>query len=57
VPNPVPIDTGFNPRAAIGVSVLWDAPIGPLRFNFSRALKKESYDRERNFDLTISTQF
>ncbi|MFN4153283.1 MAG: outer membrane protein assembly factor BamA [Paracoccaceae bacterium] len=52
-----PIDTGFNPRAAVGVSVLWDAPIGPLRFNFSRALKKESYDKEQKFDLTISTQF
>ena len=51
------IDTGFNPRAAVGVSVLWDAPIGPLRFNFSRALKKEAYDKEQNFDLTISTQF
>lgn len=54
---PEPIDTGFNPRASVGVSVLWDAPIGPLRFNFSRALKKETYDRERNFDLTVSTQF
>lgn len=52
-----PIDTGFNPRAAVGVSVLWDAPIGPLRFNFSRALKKEDYDKEQNFDLTISTRF
>ncbi|RGP36070.1 outer membrane protein assembly factor BamA [Pseudotabrizicola alkalilacus] len=52
-----PIDTGFNPRAAVGVSVLWDAPIGPLRFNFSKALKKEDYDKERSFDLTISTQF
>ncbi|MDO8882939.1 outer membrane protein assembly factor BamA [Pseudotabrizicola sp.] len=52
-----PIDTGFNPRAAVGVSVLWDAPIGPLRFNFSRALKKEAYDKEQKFDLTISTQF
>ncbi len=51
------IDTGFNPRAAVGVSVLWDAPIGPLRFNFSRALKKETYDKEQRFDLTISTQF
>ncbi|MDO9638769.1 MAG: outer membrane protein assembly factor BamA [Pseudotabrizicola sp.] len=51
------IDTGFNPRAAVGVSVLWDAPIGPLRFNFSKALKKEDYDKERSFDLTISTRF
>lgn len=52
-----PIDTGFKPRAAVGVSVLWDAPIGPLRFNFSRALKKEVTDKEQKFDLTISTQF
>ncbi|MFN3846167.1 MAG: outer membrane protein assembly factor BamA [Paracoccaceae bacterium] len=52
-----PIDTSFNPRAAVGVSVLWNAPIGPLRFNFSKALKKEDYDKERTFDLTISTQF
>jgi outer membrane protein insertion porin family len=51
------IDTGFNPRATVGLSVLWDAPIGPLRFNFSRALKKEDYDKEQKFDLTISTQF
>ncbi|WP_103333565.1 outer membrane protein assembly factor BamA [Pseudotabrizicola formosa] len=52
-----PIDTGFNPRAAVGLSVLWDAPIGPLRFNFSRALVQEDYDLERSFDLTISTRF
>lgn len=52
-----PIDTGFNPRAAVGVSVLWDAPVGPLRFNFSKALKKEDYDKEQSFDLTVSTRF
>lgn len=52
-----PIDTGFNPRASVGVSVLWNAPIGPLRFNLSRALKKEDYDKERTFDMTISTKF
>jgi outer membrane protein insertion porin family len=52
-----PIDTGANPRAAVGLSFLWDAPIGPLRFNFSKALKKEDYDKERSFDLTISTRF
>ena len=51
------IDDSASTRAAIGVSVLWEAPIGPLRFNFSKALKKESYDREQRFDLSISTQF
>jgi hypothetical protein len=29
----------------------------PLRFNFSRPLSFESYDRTRNFDLTIETRF
>ena len=51
------IDDSAHTRAAVGVSVLWEAPIGPLRFNFSRALKKEVYDREQSFDLTISTSF
>ncbi|WP_424833710.1 outer membrane protein assembly factor BamA [Ruegeria sp.] len=44
-------------RHVVGVSVLWDTPFGPLRFNFSQALKKESFDKEQNFDLTIQAQF
>ncbi|MFN3936880.1 MAG: outer membrane protein assembly factor BamA [Gemmobacter sp.] len=44
-------------RSAVGVSLFWETPIGPLRFNFSRALRKESYDREQRFDVTISTRF
>ncbi len=52
-----PIDDTFAIRAAAGVSIFWDTPIGPLRFNFSKPLVKETYDVERNFDLTISTQF
>lgn len=51
------VDDSFNPRATVGLSVFWTTPIGPLRFNFSRALVKEDYDQEQNFDLTISTQF
>lgn len=51
------VDDSFNPRASIGVSVFWNTPIGPLRFNFSKALVKEDYDREQNFDLTVSTRF
>ncbi len=51
------VDDGFHLRSAVGVSLLWDTPIGPLRFNFSRALQKESYDKEQTFDLTVSTKF
>ncbi len=44
-------------RHVVGVSVLWETPFGPLRFNFSKALKKEDFDQEQNFDLTIQAQF
>ena len=44
-------------RHVVGVSVLWDTPFGPLRFNFSKALKKEDFDREQSFDLTIQARF
>ena len=51
------VDDSFHLRSSVGVSILWDLPIGPLRLNFSRVLQKESYDSAQNFDLTISTQF
>ena len=44
-------------RSVLGASLFWKTPIGPLRFNFSRPLQKETFDREQNFDLTIRTQF
>ncbi|WP_045389575.1 outer membrane protein assembly factor BamA [Falsirhodobacter sp. alg1] len=51
------VDDDFSLRAAVGFSIFWTTPIGPLRLNFTKALKKEDYDEERNFDLTVSTQF
>ena len=44
-------------RHVIGFAILWDTPIGPLRFNFTEALEKEDFDEEQSFDLTISTRF
>ena len=44
-------------RHAVGASLFWKTPIGPLRFNFSDVLQKEIYDRDESFDLTISTRF
>lgn len=44
-------------RQSIGASLFWRTPIGPLRFNFSDVLKKEVFDRDESFDLTISTRF
>ena len=48
---------GFTPRLVIGLSVFWDTPVGPLRFNFTEALEAEEFDQPQSFDLTISTSF
>lgn len=44
-------------RATVGVSMFWDSPLGLLRFDFSRAVRKRSYDRTQNFDFSIVSQF
>jgi len=44
-------------RSVIGLSFLWNTGLGPLRFNFSKAIKKESYDKEQSFDLTLQAKF
>jgi outer membrane protein insertion porin family len=46
-----------NWRSVIGATIFWTTPLGPLRFNFTKALDKEDYDKEQSFDLTISTSF
>lgn len=44
-------------RAALGVSLFWDSPLGPLRFDFSRPVRKLDRDRAQNFDFSIVSQF
>ncbi|MDN5786208.1 outer membrane protein assembly factor BamA [Pseudorhodobacter sp.] len=51
------VDDKLYLRSSIGVSIFWDTPIGPLRFNLAHAIKKKSYDKTRVFDLTISSKF
>lgn len=51
------IQDDFSLRHVIGFSVLWDTAVGPLRFDFSKALQKEQFDRDQNFNFSISAQF
>jgi outer membrane protein insertion porin family len=44
-------------RATVGVSVFWESPLGPLRFDFSRPLRKQAWDKPQNFDLSIVSRF
>jgi len=56
-PTACRVDDSLRLRTAIGLSLLWDTAIGPLRFNSSRALKTEPYDRTRGFDFTVEARF
>ena len=44
-------------RSAIGVSIFWDTAVGPLRFNFSKPIDIESYDKKETFQFTVDTRF
>jgi len=44
-------------RASAGVSVFWKSPLGPLRFDFSKIIKKTYYDQTLLFNFTTSTRF
>lgn len=52
-----PVDDRFHLRSTIGFSLFWDTPIGPLRFDFSKAIKKMPYDKTQSFDLSLATRF
>ena len=44
-------------RASAGLSVGWDSPFGPIRFDFSEIIRKEEYDRTETFRFSTSTRF
>ncbi|MBV7379495.1 outer membrane protein assembly factor BamA [Maritimibacter dapengensis] len=51
------IDDSMYLRATVGASLFWDTPVGPLRFNYAIPLRKQPYDNENRFEVTISTSF
>lgn len=51
------VDDAFHLRQVIGATIFWETPIGPLRFDFTRAIQKEDYDDTRDFNFTVSTRF
>ena len=44
-------------RASVGVSIFWKSPMGPIRFDFSKVLSKQPYDRTETFRFSTSTRF
>lgn len=44
-------------RSAVGASLLWNSPVGPLRVDLAKVLTKEKYDEEQFFRFGASTKF
>ena len=44
-------------RASAGLSIFWDSPFGPVRFDFAQAFMREDYDRAEFFRFSTRTGF
>jgi len=50
-------EDGLDPRVTAGVSVFWESPFGPIRFDFTKPLVKQQYDDRKSFQFTTRTRF
>ncbi|MGH6666166.1 MAG: outer membrane protein assembly factor BamA, partial [Pseudolabrys sp.] len=44
-------------RSSVGMGLIWDSPLGPLRFDFAYALTKASYDNTQFFRFSGGAKF
>lgn len=44
-------------RSSYGLSIAWASPMGPIRLDFAKVLRKANYDRTQNFRFSIGTSF
>jgi len=44
-------------RASVGAGILWESPIGPLRFDISEALLSETFDKKEMFRFSGAKKF
>jgi outer membrane protein insertion porin family len=44
-------------RSSVGVSLIWASPLGPIRFDFAKAITKNPWDQTQFFSFTGGTTF
>ena len=44
-------------RSSLGASIIWASPLGPIRFDFARAMTKDKYDVTQAFQFSGGTSF
>jgi len=50
-------EDSLDPRVTAGVSIFWESPFGPIRFDFTQPLVKQPYDDRKSFQFTTRTRF
>jgi len=53
----LPVADDNTIRSSVGMGLIWDSPLGPLRFDFAYAVTKASYDRTQFFRFSGGTKF
>ena len=44
-------------RMSAGIGFSWKSPFGPIRFDFAKAIRKESFDQTQFFQFNVGTRF
>ena len=44
-------------RSSVGTSLIWSSPLGPIRFDFAKAVTRDTYDRTQFFRFSGGTSF
>ena len=53
----LPVQDDLSMRLSAGVSISWDSPFGPVRFDIAEVFRKEDYDRTEGFRFSAGTSF
>ncbi|MBL41586.1 MAG: outer membrane protein assembly factor BamA [Rhodospirillaceae bacterium] len=46
-----------SPRVSVGIGTSWQTPVGPLRIDYSEAVKKQSFDKTQKIYFSFGTRF
>ncbi|PPR76957.1 MAG: Outer membrane protein assembly factor BamA [Alphaproteobacteria bacterium MarineAlpha2_Bin1] len=46
-----------NPRISVGIGTSWQTPVGPLRIDYTEAVKKQSFDKTQKIYFSFGTRF
>jgi outer membrane protein insertion porin family len=57
VDEPIDVDQANAIRSSVGVSLLWQSPMGPLRFDYAWALSKNDADETQAFRFSGGGRF